>query len=111
MRFRGGGVGHKSTQEATDFFKKDRDQMDIATVDGNVVAEEAGDDDEPENIVLGEEAIDDEEEDYGYAHEYSSEGESEGPAGSDTESVHDFGAEDDGGAVDPFMDELGYADL
>ena len=40
--------------------------MDIATVDSNVVAEEAGDDDEPENIVLGEEAIDDEEEDYGY---------------------------------------------
>jgi hypothetical protein len=117
MRFRGGGVGHKSTREATDFFKKDRDQMDIVTgVDSGakVVAEEADDDDEPENsTIVDEEAIDEEEEDYGYAHEYSSdsEGESDGPAGSDTESVHDLGAEDDGGAVGPLMDELGYADL
>jgi len=29
MRFRGGGVGHKSTREATDFFKKDRDHLDV----------------------------------------------------------------------------------
>ena len=29
MRFRGGGVGHKSTREATDFFKNDRHQLDI----------------------------------------------------------------------------------
>jgi hypothetical protein len=28
MRFRGGGVGHKSTREATDFFKNDRDPLD-----------------------------------------------------------------------------------
>jgi hypothetical protein len=117
MRFRGGGVGHKSTREATDFFKQDRDQMDIVTgVDSGakVVAEpQADDDDEPENSTIVEEAIDEEEEDYGYAHEYSSdsEGEPDGPTGSDTESVHDLGAEDDGGVVDPLMDELGYADL
>lgn len=29
MRFRGGGVGHKSTREATDFFKRDRDPLDV----------------------------------------------------------------------------------
>lgn len=29
MRYRGGGVGHKSTREATDFFKNDRDRLDI----------------------------------------------------------------------------------
>jgi hypothetical protein len=33
MRFRGGGVGHsgwhKSTREATDFFKKDRHILDV----------------------------------------------------------------------------------
>ena len=28
MRFRGGGVGHKSTRSATDFFKNDRDSLD-----------------------------------------------------------------------------------
>ena len=28
MRFRGGGVGHKSTRDATDFFKTDRDLLD-----------------------------------------------------------------------------------
>ena len=66
MCFQGGGIGHKLTQEATDFFKKDRDQMDIATMNGNVLAEEAGNGDKPENIILGEEAVDEEEEDYGY---------------------------------------------
>ena len=29
MRFRGGGVGHKSTQQATNFFKKDRHRLDV----------------------------------------------------------------------------------
>jgi hypothetical protein len=29
MRFRGGGVGHMSTRAATDFFKNDRDILDM----------------------------------------------------------------------------------
>jgi hypothetical protein len=29
MRYRGGGVGHKSTRDATDFFKSDRDALDV----------------------------------------------------------------------------------
>ena len=29
MRFRGGGVGHSSTRAATNFFKKDRHQLDL----------------------------------------------------------------------------------
>jgi hypothetical protein len=29
MRFRGGGVGHRSTRHATNFFKGDRDILDI----------------------------------------------------------------------------------
>jgi hypothetical protein len=31
MRYRGGGVGHKSTRDATDNFLKDRDVLDIPT--------------------------------------------------------------------------------
>ncbi|KAF6741116.1 hypothetical protein DFP72DRAFT_834947 [Ephemerocybe angulata] len=30
MRYRGGGVGHKSTRRATDFFLNDRDKLDLA---------------------------------------------------------------------------------
>lgn len=29
MRFRGGGVGHKATREASDRFNEDRDPLDI----------------------------------------------------------------------------------
>ena len=29
MHFRGGGVGHKSTREAMDFFKNDQDRLDV----------------------------------------------------------------------------------
>lgn len=31
MRYRGGGVGHTSTREATDWFLKDRDPLDTAS--------------------------------------------------------------------------------
>jgi hypothetical protein len=40
MRFRGGGVGHKSTREATDFFKNDTDRLDTITVDDDKEMEE-----------------------------------------------------------------------
>jgi hypothetical protein len=31
MRYRGGGVGHKSTRDATDWFLNDRDRLDVLT--------------------------------------------------------------------------------
>ena len=40
MRFRGGGVGHKSTRDAANFFKTDRDPLDNdrhrASIDSDV---------------------------------------------------------------------------
>jgi len=47
MRFRGGGVGHKSTREATNLFKMDRDRLDVGvTLDiDDVEVELDGDDD------------------------------------------------------------------
>jgi hypothetical protein len=81
MRFRGGGVGHKSTREATHFFKKDRDRLDTQDkADENQVG-----------YVSEEENAEDEEEDYGYIQD------------SDTES----GDDSDVGLSDDF----GYGDL
>jgi hypothetical protein len=34
MRFRGGGVGHNSTREATNRFLNDRDRLDMSVPDG-----------------------------------------------------------------------------
>lgn len=51
----------------------------------------------------------DPEEDYGYE-AAPSDSESEGLEGSEGEDIH-LGPEDDGGGVDPFVDELGYAEL
>ena len=106
MRFRGGGVGHKSTREATDSFKKDRDQLDIKS--------DIEDDDTMPEILEpqpGEEEIEeDEEEDYGYAAATDSEVESVMGDGGNSADEY-FGPEDDGGAVDPDMEALGYADL
>ena len=66
MRFRGGGVGHKATREATDFFRKDCDRLDMQAI-------EPSDDDVEENaeeVALnhesGAEDVSDEEHDYGY---------------------------------------------
>jgi hypothetical protein len=102
MRFRGGGVGHKSTREATDSFKKDRDQLDLELDDDEAMPEIL----EPES---GEEEIgEDEEEDYGYAAATDSEV-IESTMGDSADEY--FGPEDDGGGVDPDMEALGYADL
>lgn len=64
MRFRGGGVGHKSTREATDFFKKDRDRLDKQLISDAVQ--------EIHDVDISEEEVadpEDEEEDYGYIQE------------------------------------------
>ena len=68
MRFRGGGVGHKSTREATDLFRKDRDRLDMQP---NTVAIELSDNEVQENAreviyESGAENVSDEEQDYGY---------------------------------------------
>jgi hypothetical protein len=106
MRFRGGGVGHKSTREATDSFKKDRDQLDMKS---------DIEDDEAMPEVLqpepGEEEIEEDvEEDYGYAAADSEVDEAMLGDGDNSADEY-FGPEDDGGAVDPDMEALGYADL
>src|SRR3977135_1847750 len=111
MRFRGGGIGHKSTREATDSFKKDRDKLDMKS--------DIEDDDEPMLEVLvpepGEEEDieEDVEEDYGYVATMDSDSEVDEATLGDGDNSADeyFGPEDDGGAVDPDMESLGYADL
>ena len=113
MRFRGGGVRHKSTRDATNFFTKDRDQLDTRPVttgdEDEVMAEEVELQlDEPEDANTKE----NEEDDFGYKMSQSDEDEvDEEATGSNSDCDVYFAPEDDGGAVDPDMDELGYADL
>jgi hypothetical protein len=70
MRFRGGGVGHKSTRDVTDQFLVDRDPMDIC-----LDQQEHSDDSEEEDVEPIMEDADGEEngleEDYGYVDHYS----------------------------------------
>lgn len=65
MRFRGGGIGHQSTREATDFFRNDRDRLDAEAVTATQLLA----DDSDEGSVSGAEDVEDEEEDYGYIQE------------------------------------------
>ena len=122
MRFRGGGVGHKSTREATDFFKNDRDPLDERATgaesrDMNSETDELEDNCEEEDDDLG--LNEDQEEDYGYVSvREDSEDEddtlADGDVGGDPVLVDeqvDFGPEDDGGAVDPDMEAFGYAEM
>jgi hypothetical protein len=121
MRFRGGGVGHKTTREATNSFKRDRDPLDDQETSAGFNNSESESDsdevDEDETIIDGEireeeEDNREEEEDYGYAREGSSEEDSD--TDDDAEPRVDeayFGPEDDGGAIDPDMDALGYAEM
>ena len=114
MRFRGGGVGHKSTREATDCFKKDRDRLDVPK------SEDVADDSDHEagegeaGVVEDEDSGNDEdaEDDYGYTKDESSESEAEvyETAEAEDDDSDDFGPEDDGGGLDPDV-ELGYGEL
>jgi len=114
MHFRGGGVGHKSTREATNFFKKDRDRLDMRSASSEPTQDIDDEDDEEWDDVNKDSGIDEDAEnlnDYGYIREESdSEVEADERADEDAGS-DDFGPEDDGGRVDPDMEELGYADL
>ena len=122
MRFRGGGVGHKSTREATDFFKNDRDPLDERATgaesrDMNSETDELEDNCEEEDDDLG--LNEDQEEDYGYVSvREDSEDEDDTLADDDADGDPvlvdeqvDFGPEDDGGAVDPDMEAFGYAEM
>jgi hypothetical protein len=106
MHFWGGGVGHKSTQEATESFKKDRDQLDIKS---NTEDESMPEISEPEPGE--EEIVEDEEEDYGYAAATESEVDESMMGDGDHSADEYFGPEDDGGAVDSDVEALSYADL
>ena len=119
MRFRGSGVGHKSTRQATDFFKKDRHVLDMENSlesRKDIVEElvETNDSNESVNMVVSSDSeVGDEEDDYGYqlGEDHS---DSEEEKGSDDDSElgeEDFGLEDNGLAVDSDMEDLGYAEL
>jgi hypothetical protein len=108
MRFRGGGVGHKSTREATNFFKKDRDKLDLqksaGVVDGDIVveAEERDRNENPDEF--------DEEGDYGYIRE-DSDTEGDEPEDEDEWEDEEFGPEDEGGIFELNLGDLGYGEL
>jgi hypothetical protein len=116
MRFWGGGVGHKSTREATDFFKNDRDPLDawVPTNAEHDIGSEPDDNLESISNEIVEEDVEnavdgDQKEDYGCVREES---ENKLDTYDEAELVvgnHiDFGSEDDGSAIDP---DMGYADL
>ena len=110
MRFRGGGVGHKSTRDATNFFKSDRDPLDLEPV----LSESEEEEPEMEDIQVGEEEMNsDEERDYGYN---CSDSESESNSDTDNElreelDEEEFGPEGDGGGINEDMVALGYSEL
>jgi hypothetical protein len=108
LRFRGGGVGHKSTRQATDFFKKDRHTLDAQKRLDPTLDIEKEIDEQLEGPL--ESDVADEEEDYGYRLGEQSDIE-ENKDSEDELADGDFGPEDDGGAVDSDIEELGYAEL
>jgi hypothetical protein len=106
MRFRGGGVGHASTREGTDFFKQDRDSRDAKR--------DNGEDDQTQYEqtmpVQSRADRDDEEEDYGYNRGQFSDTDEEQEA--EDEFLDDeSGTDDDEGEVIEFMDNIGYGEM
>ena len=119
MCFHGGGVGHKSTRVATNFFKKDHhiSDMDNSLKQTSDVVENKSEMEESDkmeilsdsDVTQGEES----EDDYGYQlGEDQSDIEVEKSGDDDLETGdRDLGPEDDGHALDTDMEELGYAEL
>lgn len=107
MRFRGGGVGHKSTRQATDFFMKDRDPID-STCPSSSNSDSEEEMEETVAVEDFEEDILSEEEYLNSESELDFDDESQASEGSDE---GDFGPEDDGGAIDEFTVGLGYSEL
>ena len=114
MRFRGGGVGHKSTRDATDFFKNDRDKSDLTVLTpvSESDEEEVEQPDAEIQVELDGLMDSDEERDYGYDLGENSEYDSDLDGSRDSElEEEDFGAEGDGGGIDEDMVALGYSEL
>lgn len=131
MRFRGGGVGHKSTREVTDQFLVDCDLMDIRSGQEDLKygslsdsdsdeGDKSSDSESMEESFESEDDDDDSEtikEDYGYV-DYDSDLEEPGvdlDADDDLEYTNlqgfdSLGAED-GISVDDLVEELGLAEL
>lgn len=138
MRFRGGGVGHKSTREVTNQFLVDRDPMDIRfgqqlesedLEHGNSMADSDFNSEEEEDLALesitednsdsdSEDLETREEEDYGYI-VYDSDSDLEPgidlDANDDLEytnlqGLDSLGAEDGVDVADP-VEDLGFAEL
>ncbi len=114
MRFRGGGVNHKPTREATDFFKKDRDKLDSGTMiltseDMDIDSDDIVDEVDEE----GDSGFDEDKEDkFGYTREdLDSADETDEVTDVDGADSDDFGPEDDSRELDPDMEDLGYAVL
>lgn len=56
MRFRGGGIGHRTTREATSIFLNDRDPLDICQTSAAVAhSEDEGSNDDESDLVDNEE--------------------------------------------------------
>ena len=125
MRFRGGGVGHKSTREATDQFLQDRDAFDLINdeppemeldsdlehEDGDEEGNSSAGGDENQEEWMDED--DEEEDDYGYG------GLSEEDSGEDTDNsdadeldeVDDELGPKDGEGAENEIEVLGYSNL
>lgn len=112
MRFRGGGVGHTSTRDATDILKTDRDELDRRSQQARRDTITVEDEDISDEEMNGNEPADREGElseselfDYGYEPEIESDEDEEEP---EEEEDRDVGEEDDT-AIDELA-VLGYAD-
>jgi len=115
MRFRGGGVGHASTREATDFFKQDRDSRDAKRASIEDRDDEDYDQTQFEPTVPNRSRADreDEEEDYGYNRGQFSDMDEKEDEEAEESSGDEFRAEDNGGE-DELLDsewDLGYGEM
>ena len=138
MRYRGGGVGHKSTRDATNKFLTDRDMLDIPTTadkdpadsDENIVEEgdevEIMEGENEENVCAGKEPEPDPNEDSNDESEDDEDGDEAEfeeefdyglPGGDGSGNEDDDTDDEDDDALGPEDgdeeddDDLGYADL
>jgi len=126
MRFRGGGVGHKTSRHASDKFLSDRDPLDSRGRRGKGSEAETDTSSDPGGVIpeddgtngdtVGEEGEDqrreDEELDYGYAGLQIHDDEDDASKGDNDENEDDdaLGAEDGEGCEDE-IGLLGFANL
>lgn len=130
MRFRGGGVGHKSTRDATNHFLSDRSLAELARTHGPNAADEEltnahreSQQEEPTDANSESQQDDhddegmesDEEQDFGYENPFEDEEEDE-EEGEEEEMIDEWEDLDvlgpeDGEVSDGDVEGLGFADL